>query len=713
MGCGQSKVAEKSGDKNKGGNKKESDSTKNHREPHLTSVGPAEPAMNAQATKSVVTKTNPNADPFDEGTAGLATFTFGSGNLERKSSSTREFDDEPVVPAGGGVAVKPRRAGVSDEVMEEDEDWTPPVYEKTREDLEKISSALAANPLFQALDHNEKDAIVAAMKVQSFSAGTAVLTEGTEGTQCFYVICSGSVDINKKGEKITTFKQGQAFGELELMYPQPCVATVMPVSDITCGVLDRATYKRLIMKVSVARRELFMGLLGGLEFLSTMSEYEKTILADALQYKYYQPGDVIIPAGKAAEWMHIIVEGTVEVLGREDGEIVCTFDAGKCIGELEFVNGHDNLANCVAKTKVKTASLHRQHFEMCLGSILDVFRQNTKSDTYAYYNSHMKDFTFGSECAAPQTPTKTTPPSDSLPPAAAARRNRGFAVSANADGNDDETHANWTAPVFKKSPAETEVLRKAMGRNPLFTAMTSDDRAIILDAMEPVTYSKGTEIMSQGEVGGEHWYIIADGRVEIEKQPFGVVATFGKSEGFGELELLYNTRTAATVRVVTDALTCFRLDRTTYQRIVMTVTQQRRQTYKDLLGEIEFLKSLSEYQQTVLADALAPETIPAGTEIIAQGTEVEWMYIIVEGTADVIGNGEHVCELGRGEMIGELEFLHKHSAAAQVVAKTELKTCKLHRDHFELTMGPLAGFIEATASSEKYQYYRSKLEASK
>jgi CRP-like cAMP-binding protein len=60
----------------------------------------------------------------------------------------------------------------------------------------------------------------------------------------------------------------------------------------------------------------------------------------------------------------------VDVFGRGAGNArikVCEFSQGQCIGELEFVNNHPNVADVVAATDVRTARLDRAHFELCMG----------------------------------------------------------------------------------------------------------------------------------------------------------------------------------------------------------------------------------------------------------------------------------------------------------------------------------------------------------
>ena len=78
-----------------------------------------------------------------------------------------------------------------------------------------------------------------------------------------------------------------------------------------------------------------------------------------------------------------------QVLGR-DSEMaekkVCEFVEGDCVGELEFINNHKCVADVKAKGNVRTAKMHRHHFEMCMGPIVDILRRQADTgEVYEYY----------------------------------------------------------------------------------------------------------------------------------------------------------------------------------------------------------------------------------------------------------------------------------------------------------------------------------------
>ena len=73
-------------------------------------------------------------------------------------------------------------------------------------------------------------------------------------------------------------------------------------------------YRRKAKKLHTEKRALYQELLQGVELLKSLTEYDRLILADALQPSHYSPGDRILRFGDDPEWMHIILEGEVEVV---------------------------------------------------------------------------------------------------------------------------------------------------------------------------------------------------------------------------------------------------------------------------------------------------------------------------------------------------------------------------------------------------------------
>jgi cAMP-dependent protein kinase regulator len=254
-----------------------------------------------------------------------------------------------------------------------------------------------ANPLFASLDVEDLHIVVNAMEEETFQDGTVILQEGEDSTDKFYFIRSGRVDIVKKKEGyICSFGEKQTFGEMELMYLSPCVASVVCQGPVSTFTIDRDTYRHIVMMVSIRKRKQHTSYLQQVPFLQHMTPHELTNLADALETRYFAPDEYLIRFDSEGEYMFFISSGEVKVVGRDQqtaAEVeVCRFGVGETIGELEFIHHHKSVADVIAVTEVKACSLHIAHFEGCMGPVKEFMKQNADTNTkFAYYNAITHD----------------------------------------------------------------------------------------------------------------------------------------------------------------------------------------------------------------------------------------------------------------------------------------------------------------------------------
>jgi CRP-like cAMP-binding protein len=320
----------------------------------------------------------------DDGEGGMG--GFGGGGQWQKSKAP------DLTAIGGGNRRKTVRSeGVDPEKAKA---YKAPVFEKSSEDVAMITELLKSNVLFSFLGSREMKAVALAMKRQDFAKGDELLVQDGIG-DCLYVIQSGQADILKEGQKVFLKVEGTAVGELELMYDCPCAATVKVATDaLVSWVLDRDTYRNLVMGTAIRRREEYAKHIEKIPFLESLSAYEKVQVTDALSSDEFNEGEYIIKCDEDGEWMYMIIEGTVEVIGRDAAgakEVVCEFAEGEYIGELEFLNNHRTVADVVAKSFVRTAKLNRRHFEMCLGPVLELLKRNSANDSkYEHYKKIME-----------------------------------------------------------------------------------------------------------------------------------------------------------------------------------------------------------------------------------------------------------------------------------------------------------------------------------
>jgi len=265
------------------------------------------------------------------------------------------------------------------------------------------------------------------------------------------------------------------------------------------------------------------------------------------------------------------------------------------------------------------------------------------------------------------------------------------AVSAQSYTN--EEMKNYVKKVIPKNEKTRKALRKVLKKNVLFKHISAKELEDVYDAMFPVEFLPGDDIIKQGDKG-DNFYIIDKGEVEIFVNK-KLVATRKSPAFFGELALIYNTPRTADVKAKTE-VKLWAIDRDTYRYILMSGTVQKRKLYCGFLSRIPLLKSLDEYEIISVADALDEVYFKAKEEIIRQGDEGDFFYIIVEGNCSVFIRFDaenlsapyrKVATLGPPAYFGELAILFDKPRAATIIADTEMKCVRLDRGKFERLLG--------------------------
>eukprot|EP01059_Diplonema_ambulator_P032963 TRINITY_DN669_c0_g1_i2.p1 TRINITY_DN669_c0_g1~~TRINITY_DN669_c0_g1_i2.p1 ORF type:complete len:540 (+),score=180.43 TRINITY_DN669_c0_g1_i2:40-1620(+) len=324
-------------------------------------------------------------------------FTFGASpsepvQREHDSSEAVQLVRENRKTKQKGKSEKGRRVSRSCASFnpQEVEGFEPPVHHKSSSEITMLTDLLKQNLLFAHLHEAELHTVVMALFKNTYSAGDVIMSQGDEGDN-MYTISKGTVDIIVDGKQVAQRTAGVSFGELALMYNTPRTATVVAADNVETWGIDRDTYRNIVMSVSIKRRNEYQEVLTTIPFLSTLTQYERLQLADALETMEWENGDVIMRYDEPGEYMYIVLGGAVDVVGREGSKKlkVCRFEYGNHFGELEFLNNHRTVADVIAVGKTKTARLNRKHFELCLGPIKDILRRNINTGEYAYYRSHV------------------------------------------------------------------------------------------------------------------------------------------------------------------------------------------------------------------------------------------------------------------------------------------------------------------------------------
>jgi CRP-like cAMP-binding protein len=85
------------------------------------------------------------------------------------------------------------------------------------------------------------------------------------------------------------------------------------------------------------------------------------------------------------------------------------------------------------------------------------------------------------------------------------------------------------------------------------------------------------------------------------------------------------------------------------------------------LRSIPLFESLTSEERRAIAPNADEVQVPEGTELVRQGDFAYEFFVIEEGTADVMRDGERIAELNPGDFLGEMGIVGKVVRNATVV----------------------------------------------
>ncbi|KAL2757880.1 hypothetical protein ACRALDRAFT_2025574 [Sodiomyces alcalophilus JCM 7366] len=286
-----------------------------------------------------------------------------------------------------------RRTSVSAESLKlttdsNDSNWTPPYHEKTPEQSARLQKAVEGNFLFSHLEDEQSAQILGALYEKPIPAkGIKVISQGDAGDY-FYIVEKGSFDVyvhssgslqpgpDGMGQKVGTIQAGGSFGELALMYNHPRAATVVSAeTGCTLWALDRNTFRRILMESTFARRRMYESFLEEVPILQSLTPYERSKIADALETRKYAAGEVIIKEGDPGDAFFLLVSGEADAYKSGIEGSVKHYAKGDFFGELALLNDAPRAASVVAANDVKVASLGKKAFQRLLGPVEGLLRR--------------------------------------------------------------------------------------------------------------------------------------------------------------------------------------------------------------------------------------------------------------------------------------------------------------------------------------------------
>mmetsp|Transcript_90860 Transcript_90860/g.266014 ORF Transcript_90860/g.266014 Transcript_90860/m.266014 type:complete len:404 (-) Transcript_90860:371-1582(-) len=259
--------------------------------------------------------------------------------------------------------------------------FTAPTHSKTDEQKERLKGTLQKSFMFSGLESQDMETILMAMKEVTFENGKKVIVEGENGDYLF-VIEKGSLDCSKmiNGEEkvVKTCVPGDVFGELALLYNCPRAATVIAKDECVCWQLDRETFNHIVKDAAMKRRNKYDAFLKSVALISSLGDYERSQIADALKSETRMQGDVIVKQDEPGDKFYIVEDGSLYAT-KNDAKVM-DYKAGDYFGELALLKNQPRAASVIVSSETaKVLSMSRVSFSKMLGPLQDILSKKVAS----------------------------------------------------------------------------------------------------------------------------------------------------------------------------------------------------------------------------------------------------------------------------------------------------------------------------------------------
>lgn len=240
-------------------------------------------------------------------------------HVEEDMHEDANGEEDTPPPAAWTGRNKGRRQNVFVQAVALEDDWVAPTFEKDDTDKAKLSGYLAKTALLAYLDPKSKATVIDAFQKKAFTSGDNIITQGDEGDY-YYILDSGSADamlskpVGSPEIKVAEYSSGGAFGELALIHGEPRAATVRATSDCSTFALDRDTFRKIMMQQGKSDMQQRISLLGRVSILEELAPFERFKIAEAMQLRTYEDGEMILNEGEPGTEFFIIQDGNVHCL---------------------------------------------------------------------------------------------------------------------------------------------------------------------------------------------------------------------------------------------------------------------------------------------------------------------------------------------------------------------------------------------------------------
>ncbi|MDH3976536.1 MAG: Na+/H+ antiporter [Deltaproteobacteria bacterium] len=232
-----------------------------------------------------------------------------------------------------------------------------------------------------------------------------------------------------------------------------------------------------------------------------------------------------------------------------------------------------------------------------------------------------------------------------------------------------------------------------IARVPCFEELGEKDITSLTSKLTALSFLPGENIVREGD-HGDSLFVIGRGRVDVvtcdEKGKEIFLAKLKAGQFFGEVALLHPQPRTATVKASTPAtlLELSRINLMPYLEELPHLKAALEEAYKKRvlntrLSHVHAFAKLENEEREAIAAKMEYAQIESGNPLT---NSVDRLYLIKEGTAEVIKEGQRVSSLSRGGHFGENALFSKSPTGERIVATSPIEVYSLSCEKLEEVM---------------------------
>jgi len=397
-----------------------------------------------------------------------------------------------------------------------------------------------------------------------------------------------------------------------------------------------------------------MQVLKNIPVISSLSQKELVKMSNKLQKQSFKKGEHMMKFGEEGDKFYLIISGKTEVQSKE-GVKLNVLGAGEYVGEQSLLNAKPRNANIICLQDTETLVMDKKTFDSVLGS-----------QSKAKFKAH------GNKRGAVLTAFKLD------------EDEKGDADDEKRERPDDK-RVEWLLGCLKD--------------NLLFQPLTENERRDIAKSFYREKVEKGFELIKQGDLNGQTFYVVEKGNFAIilgDTQ----VATYKPTWCFGELALMYNSRRAATVKAMDEAVV-WTMQQKDFRKRRMQTRQEINKKRVGWIKKVPLFKHLTALELGNIQGAMEEKSYPKDHVLIKQGEQGDRFYVIRSGKLKWSTEAGESGERGIGEYIGERALITNQPRAATVTCIEPCKLLEVGQKDFQELLGSLSTQMKKRIDNEE------------